>query len=158
VFSLTGEYGYASTEYSDSAQKTAWLAAASVSLPIFDGLRASADSRLALSHQRAQELQLRTLEQQIGAELRLATQDADSRNAQIAVAEKSLRLAEDEYRLARNRFEAGAADNREVVDAQNQLAQVSDGLVEAVYQYNLARVELARVKGDVRTILQEKTE
>ncbi len=158
VFSITGEYGYASTEYSDSAQKTAWLAAASVSLPIFDGLRTSADSRLALSRQRAQELQLRTLEQQIGAQLRLATQDADSRNAQIVVAEKSLRLAEDEYRLARNRFEAGAADNREVVDAQNQLAQVSDGLVEAVYQYNLARVELARVKGDVRTILQEKAE
>jgi outer membrane protein TolC len=158
IFSLTGEYGYASTEFNDSSQKTAWLAAASVSLPIFDGLRTSADSRLALSRQRAQELQLRNLEQQIGAELRLATQDADSRNAQIVVAEKSLRLAEDEYRLARNRFEAGAADNREVVDAQNQLAVASDGLVEAVYQYNLARVELARVKGDVRTILQEKTE
>jgi outer membrane protein TolC len=158
VFSLSGEYGYASTEYNDSSQKTAWAAAASVSLPIFDGLRASADSRLALSRQRAQELQLRNLEQQIGAELRLATQDADSRNAQIVVAEKSLRLAEDEYRLARNRFEAGAADNREVVDAQNQLAEASDGLVEAVYQYNLARVELARVKGDVRTILQEKAE
>ena len=158
VFSLIGEYGYAATEYNDSAQKTAWLAAAAVSLPIFDGLRASADSRLAHSRQRAQELQLHTLEQQIGAELRLATQDADSRNAQIAVAEKSLRLAEDEYRLARNRFEAGAADNREVVDAQNQLAEVSDALVEAVYQYNLARVELARVKGDVRAILQEKAE
>jgi outer membrane protein len=158
VFSVTGEYGYASTEYNDSNQKTAWSAAASVSLPIFDGLRASADSRLARSRQRAQELQLRNLEQQIGAELRLATQDADSRNAQIVVAEKSLRLAEDEYRLAHNRFEAGAADNREVVDAQNQLAEASDGLVEAVFQYNLARVELARVKGDVRTILQEKTE
>ena len=45
-----------------------------------------------------------------------------------------------------------------MVDAQNQLAEASDGLVEAVFQYNLARVELARVKGDVRTILQEKTE
>ena len=158
VFSVTGEYGYASMEFSDGAQKTAWAAAATMSLPIFDGLRASADSRLARSRQRAQELQLRNLEQQIGAELRLATQDADSRNAQIVVAEKSLRLAEDEYRLARNRFEAGAADNREVVDAQNQLAEASDGLVEAVFLYNLARVELARVKGDVRTILQEMTE
>ena len=158
AFSLYGEYGYAAALFSDSGQKTAWSAAATLSLPIFDGLRSSADTRLALSRQRAQELQLRTLEQQIGAELRLATQDADSRNAQTVVAEKSLRLAEDEYRLARNRFEQGVADNREVVDAQNQLAQASDGLVEAVYQYNLARVELARVKGDVRTILQERTE
>jgi outer membrane protein TolC len=48
------------------------------------------------------------------------------------------------------------ADNREVVEAQNRLAQAEDNLVEAVHQYNLSRVELARARGDVRTILAER--
>lgn len=155
---VAGEWGYAAAEFGDSGQKTAWTAAATVSVPLFDGLRSGADRRLALSKQRSLELKLRQVEAQIGAELRLATQDADSRFAQIAVAEKSLRLAEEEMRLADTRFRAGAADNREMIEAQNRLAIASDGLVEAIYQYNLARVELARVRGDVRAVLQERAE
>jgi outer membrane protein len=157
-FALGGTYGYAAAEFDDSGMKNEWSAGVTVSLPIFDGLRSNADRRFALSRQRAQEVRLRDLEQQIGAELRLALQDANSRDAQIEVAARSLRLAEDELRLARTRFEQGVANNREIIDAQNNLAIASDGLVDAVYQFNLARVELARVKGDVRAILQERVE
>ena len=89
-------------------------------------------------------------------ELRLALQDAGSRNAQIAVAEKSLQLAQEELRLAQQRYRQGVADNREVVEAQNRLAIADDSLVEAVFQYNLSRVELARAKGDVRAVLAER--
>jgi outer membrane protein TolC len=42
------------------------------------------------------------------------------------------------------------------VDAQNRLAQSSDNLVAAIYQYNLSRVELARARGNVRTLLEER--
>src|SRR6185369_2555018 len=119
--------------------------------------RAGTDRRLALSRQRSQEVRLHSLELQISSELRLALQDAGSRNAQVAVAEKSLQLAEDELRLAEQRYRAGAADNREVVEAQNRRAIAADNFVEAVYQYHASRVELARARGDVRTVLQEKT-
>ena len=54
------------------------------------------------------------------------------------------------------RFQQGVADNREVVEAYNRLAIADDNFVEAVYQYNLSRLELARAKGEVRTILAEK--
>ena len=96
------------------------------------------------------------LELQISAELRLAAQDATSRHAQVAVAEKGLGLAREELRLAQQRYQQGVADHREVVEAQNRLAQAEDNLVEAVHQYNLSRVELARARGDVRTILAER--
>jgi outer membrane protein TolC len=67
-----------------------------------------------------------------------------------------LKLAEEELRLAQQRYRQGVADNREIVEAQNRLAVADDNLVEAVYQYNLSRVELARARGDVRTVLSEK--
>ena len=158
ILGLGGEYGYVATEVLDSTTKQAWFAGATVTMPIFDGLKSSADQRAALSRQRSQTARLKNLELQISTELRLATQDASSRFTQIAVAEKSLRLAEQELDLAQKRFQQGVADNREIIEAQNRLAVASDGLVEAVYQYNLSRVELARSKGDVRGILAERIE
>lgn len=153
---LSGNYGVASKDWDDTDKQEQWALGLGVSVPVFDGLRTGADRRIAMSRQRAQEFRVRSLELQITSELRLAVQDAGSRNAQIEVAEKSLRLAQEELRLAQQRYQQGVADNREVVEAQNRLAVAEDNLVEATYQYNLSRVELARTRGDVRTVLGEK--
>lgn len=155
---LTGNYGFASAQWDDNSKQEQWSAGLGLSLPVFDGLRIGANRRIAMSRQRAQETRLHSLELQITAELRLALHSVTSRNAQVTVAEKSLSLAQEELRLAQSRYQQGVADNREVVEAQNRLAVASDNFVEAVYQYNLSRVELARAKGDVRTVLAEKVE
>lgn len=155
ALTLSGQYGLAAETVRDRKEDN-WSAGIGVSVPIFDAFRASSDRAIALSRQRAQELQLHNLELQISSELHLAQQDTNSRNAQVTVAETSLRLAQDELRLAQNRYESGVADNREVVEAQTRLAVADDNLVEAVYEYNLSRVELARARGDVRSVLSEK--
>jgi outer membrane protein len=156
TLNLTGNYGWASAKFDDPKKQEQWSAGVGFSLPLFDGFRSAANRRITLSRQRVQEARLHNLELQISAELRLALQDAGSRNAQIAVAQKGLTLAQEELRLAQQRYQQGVADNREVVEAQNRLAIADDNYVEAVYQYNLSRVELARAKGDVRTVLAEK--
>jgi outer membrane protein TolC len=127
-----------------------------LSVPVFDGQRIRSGERQARSQLRSQEFRVRQLELQIAAEVRLAHQDARSRHAQVGVAEKSLALSMEELQLAQRRFEQGVADNREIVDAQNRLALASDNLNEAIYQYNLSRVELARTRGDVRVVLSER--
>jgi outer membrane protein TolC len=158
TLNLSGNFGYASSLYDDEKKQDQWGLGLAVSVPVFDGMRAGANRRIALSRQRAQEMRVHNLELQISAELRLALHSVNSRNAQIGVAEKSLRLAQEELRLAQQRYQQGVADNREVVEAQNRLAVADDGFVEAVYLYNLSRVELARAKGDVRAVLAEKVE
>jgi outer membrane protein TolC len=156
ALALSGEYGEAAANYDDSEKKQAWFLGATISVPIFDGLRAGADRRAALSRQRGQELRLHNLELQISSELLLARQDANSRNAQISVAETNLNLAKEQLALAQERYRQGVADNREVVEAQTALAVADDNYVEAAYQYNLSRLELARARGDVRSVLSEK--
>lgn len=148
--------GAASENILDGDDTKVWSGTVSLSVPIFDGQRIRSQTSLAQSRLRAQQIRVDELRRRIGAEVRLAIQDTNSSLAQIAVAEKNQQLAEDELRLARLRYEQGVADNREIVDAQNRLAQASDNLVAAVYQYNLSRVELARVKGDVRSLLTDK--
>ena len=154
--SLNGNMGLAAPRFDDGSKQEQWAFGVAVSVPIFDGLRTGADRRIALSRQRAQEARLHALELQISSELRLAVQDAASRNAQVGVAEKTLGLAQEELRLARQRYQQGVADNREVLEAQTRLAEAGDNLVDAVFRYNLSRVELARARGDVRSVLAER--
>jgi outer membrane protein TolC len=101
------------------------------------------------------EFELANLRNIIGAELRNILHNVASQIAQIEVAEKNLSLAEEELRLARVRYEQGVADNRELIDAENRFTLASFNLV-ALFNYHAARVELARVRGDVRLILAEK--
>lgn len=155
TLSLTGNYGRAAEEAFDGNDAQVWSTGISLSVPVFDGLRTGSLTRLALSRRRANQLRHDDLADAIAAEVRLAVQNTRSRRAQIQVAQTSLALAEDELRLAQIRFEQGAADNREMVEAQNRLAIASDNLLEATYQYNLSRVELALATGDVRGILDE---
>ncbi len=152
---LTGQYGLGARRFDEHSEET-WSTGLGLSMPIFDGFRIDSQRRSALSRQRAQELRLKNLELVISSELRLAAQDASSRNAQVAVAQKGLQLSEEELRLAETRYRQGVADNREVVDAQNRRAIAADNFVEAVFQYNLSRVELARARGDVRSVLNER--
>lgn len=154
--SLSGDLGYVNTELFDGDAQRSWGAGLSYSVPVFDGARNRISRRVLLSQIRSQEYRLRQQELLISSEVRLALQDARSRDAQVTVARKSLQLAEEELQLAQRRFEQGLADNREVIDAQNRLAQSSDNLNEAIYLYNLSRVELARVRGDVRRVTEER--
>lgn len=153
---LVGSAGRVSENAFDGNDATVWSGSVSLSMPVFEGGRIRSLTSLAQSRLRAQQIRVEELRRRITAEVRLAVQDANSSFAQIAVAQKNQTLSEDELRLARLRYEQGVADNREIVDAQNRLAQANDNFVGAIYQYNLSRVELARARGDVRTLLQEK--
>ncbi len=156
TLSVFGDYGIAAERAFDGDEQEVWSAGVALRMPIFEGYRIRSNRMLANSRRRATEIELRDLRQEISSELLLAWRDLRSRLAQIEVAEENLELAEEEFRLARTRFEQGVADNREVVDAQNRVSQADDNLVEAYFQYNLTRLEYARVRGDVRLLLGDQ--
>jgi len=127
-----------------------------VSVPIFEGNRIAANLRRTQSDIRRSEFNLRDLQNAIGAEYRIALEDVRSQLAQVVVAEKNLALAAEELRLARVRYEQGVADNRELIEAENRFASASFNRVRSLHGHHLARVELARVRGDVRLVLAER--
>ncbi|MCC5805277.1 MAG: TolC family protein [Opitutales bacterium] len=145
---LTGEWGYAARSLT-SDMREQWRIQAGISVPIFEGFRIQTNQLRADAAIRRQEFVIADLENELDADLRLARQDLRSRFSQIAIARKQLELSERELELARTRFEEGVADNRDVVSAQANVAAAEDGVVEAEYFYNRARLRLARVSGDV---------
>ena len=152
---LFGEIGYVTEEIFDGNEEDAWVVGIFVSLPIFEGLRLRSNKLQAIASIRRQELVLDDLQLEISSEYLLARQDARSRYKQIDIVRTKVVLSEEELELARKRFTEGVADNRDVTDAQAALAAANDELVEAVYFYNLSRLELARSRGGMRLLFSE---
>lgn len=150
---LSGEWGYAAQSWSDDMREQ-WGIQLGLSVPIFEGFRLSSQTRLAASSLRRKELELRDLANQIEADYRFVLQNLESRARQVVVARRAVSLNEREFELARIRFEEGVADNSDVVTAQAALADAEDTLVEAEFQYMQARINLARIEGNVRAIVR----
>lgn len=83
----------------------------------------------------------------IEAQIRTSLLDVQSAGQLVNVARSSVELAEQELADARDRFTAGVTDDLEVVDAQATVTNAQAQLVSALYQYNLAKVSLARSTG-----------
>ena len=91
--------------------------------------------------------ELADLHGQIDFQVRSAFLDIRTAADQVAVAESNLDLANETLVQARDRFSAGVSDNIEVVQAQDSVASANDSLIAALYNHNLAKVELARALG-----------
>lgn len=151
---LGGTYGLEGREY-DADLEEVWSVQLGVNVPIFDGLRIEANRAEAASAVRAQEVVLEQVEQLVETDYRLALTRVDTAARSVEIARKQVELANRELDLAQRRFEEGVANNSEVVDAQASLAEAEDGLVLAEYQYHSARLQLARSRGDVLSLVRE---
>jgi len=118
-----------------------------LSIPLFDGGQREGRISEQRSLVRLEALRTKDVEKQIGLEVRDALLTLESTQQQVAVAKEGLRLAFQELHLARRRFAVGLATNIEVTDAQTRVAQARDNLIEALFNFNASRVDLARAQG-----------
>ncbi len=153
---LIGEYGVQSPMAFDGDEEEAWLVGVSLSVPIWEGGRIRAERRQARAAIRQQEYVIQEIDNQISADYILAVEAVQQRWEELPFARDSVRLSEQELQFARERFEAGVADNSDVVTAQAGLAQANDAEVDAVFRYHLARITLARVLGRVAEELTQR--
>jgi outer membrane protein TolC len=125
----------------------------SLRVPLFDGGRRDArraEARLAYD---SEQTRLRDLRAQVELEVRVAADTVQSAESQIAVARDGARLAEQELAQARRRYEAGVSNSVEVTDAQTRLQRALDNQTAALFQYNLARIDLTSAMGRIETYL-----
>jgi outer membrane protein len=119
-------------------------------VPVFDGGRRDARRTEAVSQYRAEQARTRDLREQIELELREALDSLSSARGQMEVAQEGLTLADSELAQARRRYEAGVTNGIEVTDAQTRLERARDNQIAALFNYNLARIDLGQATGTVR--------
>jgi outer membrane protein TolC len=125
-----------------------------VRVPVFDGGRRDARRAESASQFRQERIRTNDLREQIELDIRTALDSLHSAEEQLKVAEEGLTLSDSELTQARRRYEAGFATNIEVTDAQTRLERARDNRIDALYSYNVARIDLGRAMGNVRRMIQ----
>jgi outer membrane protein TolC len=146
--SVFGDYGAIGSGF-DNALPTR-VVGLTLKVPIFDGGRRDARRVESASQYRAERVRTKDLKDQIELDVRLALDALRSADDQVKVAREGLQLSENELAQAQRRYEAGVAYGLEVTDAQTRLERARDNQTQALYNYNLARIDLDQAMGHVR--------
>ena len=150
--SLFGDYGTIGSGF-DNARPTR-VVGVTLRVPIFDGGHRDYRRVEAASQYRADMVRTKELKEQIELDVRLALDALHSSEEQVKVAREGLQLSENELAQARRRYDAGVAYSLEVTDAQTRLERARDNQTEALYNYNLARIDLENAMGQMRSSVQ----
>jgi len=126
--------------------------AASLDVPLFTGGRIHAQIAVADIELKKLAQQQTDLRNQIAQEVRTAAAQLESARSEVDVANMGIDLAREEVVQARDRFQAGVANNIEVITAQDELARANDNQIVALYRYNQARADLAHATGQMESL------
>lgn len=118
-----------------------------VDFTVFDRDREGEAAELASRLRRVDD-EIADLRRGISEDLREALLNLESATQQVTVAEQGQELARRELQEARDRFDAGTANNVEVVTAQDELARAENNYILAVSSHVDAKYALARAEGD----------
>jgi outer membrane protein TolC len=124
-----------------------FVAQGTLSVPLFREAKLRGDTESAQAQLNAVEAQLADLRNQIGQQVRSALLDVDATAKLVQVARSNVDLATRALSDETERVNAGVDDNLPLVDAQATLAAAQTNQVESLFQYNLAKLALARATG-----------
>ncbi|MCW5962914.1 MAG: TolC family protein [Bryobacterales bacterium] len=123
-------------------------------IPLFDGGRRDARRAEAAAKAREEEIRTHDLKQQIELDLRLALDALSSSRSQVLVAMEAFQQSELELEQARRRYQAGVSSSLEITRAQTSVEQARVAQIDALFRYQLARVDFAFASGRAETIVQ----
>lgn len=148
---LTTQYGrqlFPSTLFAlNEPWRTDWTVGFGIQIPIFQGLKRSADvqnARLGLQQAR---LQLEQLREGMQLEYEQARGEKERAGATILARQRTIEAAQRVYDLTLMRYEKGLATQLEVSDARLALLQARTNLAQALSDFYIADVQLQRALG-----------
>jgi outer membrane protein TolC len=127
----------------------------SVKVPVYDGGKRDARRAESFSQYRQEQTRTRDLQDQVELEVRLAFDSVRSAAVEVDAAREGVQLAEQELAQAQRRYQAGVTNSIEVTDAQTRLDRARDNQIAALYDYNVARIDLATATGKIQEFVNQ---
>jgi outer membrane protein len=150
VVSFNGNWAYQGL--SPTSSIPTYVYGGNVDIPLFTGGRIQAQTARADLEIRKLEQQRQDQENAIALEVKTAAAQLESAGSEVKVANLGVDLAREEVNQARDRFNAGVANNIEVISAQDALSRANDNQIQALYRYNQSRADLARATGQMQNL------
>ncbi|MFT4112941.1 TolC family protein [Silvibacterium sp.] len=149
--SLTFSGNYGVTGVTGQVYHGTFSAMGTLSIPIFNEAQFRGDRDVAVAQEDELQTQFHDLEAKIDQQLRDSLLDLKTASELVKVAHSNVDLATTALEQTTDRFQAGVDDNLPVVQAQSTLAQAQTQYVNSVYQFNQAKLGLARNLGIIDT-------
>ncbi len=124
-----------------------WSVGLSLSWSIFDGGNRVARYKEAKANLEAAQARVRDTELQVWQSVEQSYLNLGEAEERIGAARKAVESAEENYQLARGRFDAGVANIIELTDAQLALTQAQSTEAQALSDYRIAIANLERALG-----------
>jgi outer membrane protein TolC len=122
-------------------------------IPIFDGSQREGRIAEARSQLRQEILRMRSVLNHVKMEVHDAIASSAAAQEQVGIARIGMQAATKELELARERYAViTAASHFELTNALTAVARARENLVNALFQLNAARVNLARSTGSLKTL------
>ena len=121
----------------------------SVSVPIFDWSARKSKVKEQTYKIAAQQTQLTETQQLISVEVQQAYLQLGQSAKRIDLAITSLQQAEENLRLANDRFKAGTIVGRDLLEAQTIWEQANSNLIDAKVEYRINEAALKKAKGEL---------
>lgn len=147
---LAGDWTYQGV--SASRAIPAYQYQVTVDVPLFTGGRIHAEAAKAQIELKKINEEIEDTKNRIALEVKTAAAELDAAQTEVQVANLGVKLSSDEVDLARQRFQAGVANNIEVTTAQDALSRANDNQIDALYGYNQARADLLHAMGEIEKL------
>jgi outer membrane protein TolC len=151
--SFNADYGVGGAHPSNATQVSD--VRGTISIPIFQGGSVHGDILQANAKLEQSRDRLEDLRGQIDADVRTALLNLQSSADQVSVARSNVDLAEETLLQSRDRFAAGIVDTVEVVQSQELVASAHEQYISSLYNFNFAKISLARSMGVAETGVKE---
>ena len=132
-----------------------FVAAGTLSVPIFKEASLRGDEDASAAQLTNVQAQLDDLQVRIHQQVRNAMLDVSASQQLVEVAKSNVALATQALADETARVQSGVDDNLPLVRAQATLASAQTNLVESIYQYNVAKLSLARAAGVIELEYRE---
>ncbi len=146
---FNGDYGIQGTN--GGVYHDVWTATGTITIPVFQEAKFRGDTQTAEYQVENARAQIGNLRTQIDQQVRDSMIDLNAAAVLVKVARSNVELATTALQQATDRFQAGVEDNLPATQAQSTLAQAQTQYVNAVFQYNQAKLGFARNLGMIDT-------
>jgi len=146
-----GEYGLIGNRWNNTLDT--YNMALLFQVPIFDGGQREGRIAESRSQLRQEALRLQSILNQVKMEVHDAMASLAAARDQVGIAQAGIKSASKELELARERYAIITASSHfEVTNALTAVARARENLVEALFQLNATRVNLARATGSLNQL------
>ena len=144
---LSGGYNWSNREFGLETGSTSWSTRLNLSYPVFNGLQREAGVDRARAQVAVAEAQAAEARRVVLAELERLVAELELAALELEILQESVAVAEEDYRVVRERYQLGAATILELVSSQIALLQAENDLINARYDYQIARAALESLLG-----------